>query len=76
MFHIKIEDLNTGKVCADVTTDCIIAAINQPIIGATQSIACITAPEFVIKYAIASAKKAIRVVKRELREKKKGRDPK
>lgn len=70
MYHIKIEDLETGKVLEDSTSDCIIAVINQPIIRNMKSITCISAQVRVIKLAIASAKKAIRFVNRELRAKR------
>lgn len=46
MYHIKIEDLETGKVVADGDTDCVIASIHLPAESDVQNVAavCATAP--------------------------------
>lgn len=43
MYHIKIEDLETGKVEVDTTSGCIIASINLPDEHKVHNIACLDA---------------------------------
>lgn len=44
MYHIKIENLETGTVEVDTNTNCIIASINLPDEGQVQNVAATCAP--------------------------------